>query len=262
VGEVRGDLRAFAPEEEEEEVTNVIFLPGIIAPCAIRYAPLLAELPGVNAVTKDLEVYAADAPPPDDSIAMEVEGLDRAADEAGFDRFHLYGHSGGGAVALAYAVEHPDRVRTLAVDEPAHDFTEQMREDMREFEPLAALPVPERMRAFMRKQVSDDVELPPPPDGPPPPWMANRPAGIEAFIDALERHPLLTDRYPSFTAPVLYTWGSLTHPRWDAMATRLGSLFGDFTAVRFEGIHHLNTSHQAEPKRVAELLTGLWARTD
>jgi hypothetical protein len=39
-------------------VRNVIFLPGIIAPAKIRYAPLVGCLADVNAVTKDLEVYA------------------------------------------------------------------------------------------------------------------------------------------------------------------------------------------------------------
>ena len=75
-------------------VRNVIFLPGIIAPAAIRYARLVACLADVDAVTKDLEVYATETPPLGYSIAMEVAGVDRAADAARFDRFHLYGHSG------------------------------------------------------------------------------------------------------------------------------------------------------------------------
>ena len=41
---------------------NVIFLPGIIAPAALRYAPLLARLSNIEALTKDLEVYSFDAP--------------------------------------------------------------------------------------------------------------------------------------------------------------------------------------------------------
>src|SRR5262245_10278530 len=131
---------------------NVIFLPGIIAPAAVRYAPLLARLSDVNPVTKDLEVYSSGVPPPGYSIALEVAGVDRAADEAGYAGFHLYGHSGGGAVALAYVAAHPDRVLSLAVDEPAYDFTADARADMAEFAPLAALPVAERMRAFMTLQ--------------------------------------------------------------------------------------------------------------
>jgi pimeloyl-ACP methyl ester carboxylesterase len=239
-----------------------MFLPGIIAPAAIRYEALLTRLTDVDPVVKDLEVYGSDAPPADYSISMEVEGVVRAADEAGWGRFHLYGHSGGGAVALAYAAAHPDRVASLALDEPAYDFTDAMRREWREFEPVAALPSDQRMRAFMKLQVSAAVELPPPPEGPPPDWMARRPAGMEAFIDALERHPRLEDRYPSIQAPVLFTWGSLTHPRWDSMKDRLSRLLPDVTAIRFEGLHHLNTSHQAEPDRVAELLRELWQRAE
>lgn len=199
--------------------------------------------------------------PSDYSIAREVAGVERVADDAGFERFHLYGHSGGGAIALAFAAAHPDRLLSLALDEPANDFTDEMRADMEVVEPLRSLPAPERLRAFMRLQVSPEVELSPP-TGPPPPWMATRPAGIEAFLRALDQHERLTEKYSAVYAPVLYTWGSLTHPRWFAMAKRLGMLFPDFTTVRFDGLHHLNTSHQAEPDRVVELLEALWARSE
>jgi pimeloyl-ACP methyl ester carboxylesterase len=241
---------------------NAIFLPGIIAPAAIRYAPLLARLSDVNVVTKDLDVYSSDAPPQGYSIALEVAGVDRVADEAGYTGFHLYGHSGGGAVALAYAAEHPVRVLSLAVDEPAYDFTDDVRADMVEFASLASLPVDERMRAFMMLQVSSTVTLPTPPEGPPPPWMAKRPAGIDAFLSALESHERLETRYRLVRAPVLFTWGSLTHPRWNTMRQRLEKLFPDFTANRFNGLHHLNTSHQAEPERVAHMLNDFWTRAE
>ena len=240
---------------------KVILLPGIIAPAAIRYEQLKSRLSGCTVIAKDLEVYAGATPPFDYSIATEVTGVERVADNAGFERFHLYGHSGGGAVALAFAAAHPDRLLSLAVDEPAHDFTDAMRADMEVLEPLKSLPPPERLRAFMRLQVSPHVELSPP-TGPSPPWMATRPAGIEAFLQALDQHERLTAKYAAVRAPVLYTWGSLTHPRWYAMAKRLGTLFRDFTAVCFEGLHHLNTSHQAEPDRVVELLDALWARSE
>ena len=240
---------------------NVILLPGIIAPAAIRYERLMSRLSGCTVIAKDLEVYAEETPPPNYSIAMEVAGVERAADDAGFERFHLYGHSGGAAIALAFAAAHPDRLLSLALDEPAYDFTDDMQADMEVFEPFRSLPAPERLRAFMRLQVSPEVELTPP-AGPLPPWMANRPAGIDAFLQALDQHPRLTEKYSAVRAPVLYTWGSLTHPRWYAMAKRLGTLFPDFTAVCFEGLHHLNTSHQAEPDRVVDLLETLWARSE
>src|SRR5262249_23747783 len=179
---------------------SVIFLPGIIAPAAIRYQPLLACLPDVQACPKDLEVYESDAPPADYSIDMEVRALDRTADAAGFERFHLYGHSGGGAVALAYATGRAERLLSLALDEPAYDFTPEARAELETFRPVAALPASERMREFMKLQVSSLVELPPP-AGPPPPWMARRPGGVAAFLDALERHDLLAHRYASVRVP-------------------------------------------------------------
>src|SRR5829696_2302975 len=80
-------------------MADVLFLPGIVAPAATRYAPLLAELPGVHGVPKDLELYRETVPPEAYSIVTEVEGIDRAVDDEDFDRFHLYGHSAGGAIA-------------------------------------------------------------------------------------------------------------------------------------------------------------------
>jgi len=241
---------------------GVIFLPGIIAPAAVRYGPLISHLADVNALPKDLEVYSTVPPPADYSIEMEVAGVDRAADDASFGRFHLYGHSGGGAIALAYAAARPERLLSVAVDEPAYDFTEEVRADYEEFRPLEELPVDERMHAFMKLQVSKDVVLPPPPDGAPPPFMASRPGGIAAFLAATEKHPRLDDAFRAFPHPVLYTWGEFTHPRWYAMKDRLESLFPHFTAQRFDGLHHLNTSHQAEPGRVAALLADFWARAE
>lgn len=232
-----------------------------MAPCAVRYAALLAELADVNAVLKDLEVYRDAAPAADYSIQSEIEGLDRAANNAGLDRFHVYGHSGGGAIALAYVTEHPERVLTLAVDEPAMDFTDAGNESYGwdEFDRALGMPPEESTAEFMRLQVATDVELGSPP-GPPPPYMANRPAGIRAFVRAARRHHVVPDAYRRFEAPVYFTRGSRTHPRWVGMQQRLGEWFPDFTGEVYEGLHHLNTSHQAEPARVAVALRSLWAR--
>src|SRR5690242_13504478 len=95
---------------------RVILLPGGVLPANPAYNALLPELgPDVDARTKDLELYAADRPPPDYSLATEVDGIARTADAAGFDRFHLVGYSGGGAVSLAFTAAKPDRVLSLAL---------------------------------------------------------------------------------------------------------------------------------------------------
>lgn len=241
---------------------DVFFLPGIIAPAAQRYAPLLKQLDDVNAVLKDLEVYRGDTPPVTYSIATEIEGVLRAADETGVKQFHLYGHSGGGAIALAFAVAHPDRVLTLALDEPAGDFTDEGNAEYGwpDFDRALQLPPSESMSEFLRLQVAPGVALPSPPAGAPPPWMAKRPAGIRAFINALRAHHIDADRYRAFDKPVYFSWGSLTHPRWTLMGRRLSKLFPNFRSEQFAGLHHLNTSHAAEPQRVASRLRELWER--
>jgi pimeloyl-ACP methyl ester carboxylesterase len=245
-------------------VAGVLFLPGIIAPAALRYAALFECLGAREVVAKDLAVYDADAPPADYSIAREVESIDAAAARAGFDRFHLYGHSGGGACALAYAAARPQRVLSLAVDEPASDFTPQDIDDpyWNEIRAAANMPEPDAGIAFLRLQLAPGVDLPPAPQGAPPPWMAKRPAGIAAFVRALPEHRVDPASYRAFAAPVLFTHGTRSHPRWESMRARLEGLFPDFAAERFDGLHHLNTSHQAEPARTAALLENLWSRAE
>ncbi len=248
------------PIEHQLDGAPVIFLPGIVMPAALRYAPLIEALgDSARAVTKELEVYRAEVPPAGYAIEDEVEGISRAADAAGFDRFHLYGHSAGGACALAYAATYPERVLSLALDEPATDFSaEDQSIVQQDLAGVADLPAAERMPAFLRINLAPGVDLLAPPAGPPPPWMASRPGGIEAFGGAIRRYRLAPERLRGFGGPVYYSHGSLSHPRWAAMGRRLAGVFPNFTAELYEGIHHLQTSHQREPERVAAALRRLW----
>jgi pimeloyl-ACP methyl ester carboxylesterase len=239
-----------------------IFLPGIVMPAALRYAPLIEELDGsTRAVVKELEVYATAAPPDGYGIDCEVEGISRAADAAGCDRFHLYGHSAGGACALAYVAVHPERVLSLALDEPASDFSPEDRSALQnDLDAIADLSANEMLSAFLRLQLTPGVEPPSRPAGSPPEWMANRPAGIDAFGGALLRYRLSPERLRTFDRPVYYSYGSLSHPRWSAMRDRLAGIFPDFNSELYEGFHHLETSHQRAPARVAASLRRLWSR--
>lgn len=243
---------------------TVILLPGIIAPAEVRYGALIEHLRPVSTLTQELAVYDGDAPPEGYSMSVELDSLDRAADDAGLDRFHLFGHSAGGAVGLAYAAERGDRLLSLAVDEPASDFTAEGDAvyGWSEFDEALALPAHARMLAFMRLQVAADVELPPPPDEPPPAWMATRPAGVEAFSRALRNHRIDTERYRGFRTPVYFSRGSRTHPRWEAMQERLAAALPDFTAEVFEGLHHLNPAHHSDPARAAATLVTFWERAE
>lgn len=239
----------------------VIFLPGILMPAELRYIPLLQALgESVEPVTKELEVYATPTPPPDYSIEHEVAGISRAADAAGFASFHLYGHSGGGACALAYVATHPERVISLAVDEPATDFSAEERAEMASvLGAIRGLPPAERIGVFLQRQLASGVPVPPPRWGDTPPaWMTQRPAGVNAFMDAISHHAVAPERFRAFTRPVYFSYGSLSSDWWKRMRDRLAGLFPDFTVDLYEGASHLETSHQREPARVATALQTLW----
>jgi pimeloyl-ACP methyl ester carboxylesterase len=239
-----------------------ILLPGIIAPAVVRYAPLRAQLGAADTRTKELEVYALSPPPESYSIEWEVEGLAACVERAGIDRFHLYGHSAGGAVALAFAAAHPEKLVSLALDEPAFDFSDEMLAELGDHLELQALLREDPQHAmprFMRMELAEGVDFQPPAGAAPP--LPNRPAGIAALLGAFARAEVDVERLKAFERPVLYTRGSLSAPRYARSAQRLAAVFPDYREVVFEGVHHLNTSHQAEPARVAELLTELWGRS-
>lgn len=245
----------------------VVLLPGAVLPAAPAYEGLLAVLGDeVQAVAKDLEIYAGDAPPPDYSIDTEIDGIARAADAAGFEHFNLVGYSGGGASSLAFAARHPDRLLSLALLEPAWAGNDGLSKEelaLREkFDRLEDLPPGERMRAFTRLQLAPGVEPPPPPPGDPPPWMAKRPAGIAAIIRAFNEHELDLDVLRRFDAPVYYALGGLSNPDYyERQADRLALVFPNFTCEVFDERHHFDPAHRLEPERLARSLERLWSGT-
>lgn len=243
------------------EVPSVIFLPGILMPAALRYERLLTALgEDVHPVLKELEVYSGPSTPPHGySIEAELAGIADAADEAGLERFHLYGHSGGGACALAFTASQPERVLTLAVDEPAIDFSsEDLKQIEQVFLPMLELPPEQQMRAFVKEQMRAGVDPPPPPEGPPPPWMANRADGIAAMLRAFADSAVPIERLRGFDRPVYYSYGNLSNEAWERRAERLSALLPNITVERYEGRSHMDTSHMAEPGRVADALRRLW----
>jgi pimeloyl-ACP methyl ester carboxylesterase len=70
--------------------------------------------------------------------------LHTLADYLGLDRFHLSGSAGGGAVAVDYALSHPDRLRSLTVSNSVIGITDadyaQLSASLRP-DPFGALPV-------------------------------------------------------------------------------------------------------------------------
>jgi pimeloyl-ACP methyl ester carboxylesterase len=247
---------------------RAILLPGIVLPKDLAYDALLEALGGdVEVRAKDLEVYAADAPPDGYGLQTEIDGVLRQADDAGYERFHLVGYSGGGAISTALVARHPERVLSLSLLEPAWvgnvGMSEAEREAWAEFDRIGDLPAEEMMPRFIRAQLAPGVEPPAPPAGPPPPWMAKRPAGIRALVAAFRRYHLDPAGLRAFPRPVMFALGSLSNPDYfGTMAARLGALFADYALDVYEGRHHFDPPHRAEPQRLAARLLELWNRGD
>jgi pimeloyl-ACP methyl ester carboxylesterase len=251
------------------EAWRVILLPGIVMPAAAAYGDLLAELDGdVDAVAKDLEVYATGAPPPDYSLDVDVAGVLDAAQARGWDRFHLVGYSGGGSVALAFAALYPEYVGSLALLEPAWagnwgDASPAHQALWPEFERLTTLPPEESMPAFVRMQLRPGVEPPAPPPGPAPAWMAQRPAGIRAIINAFRTYDLDREALRRFNRPVYFALGALSNPdQFREEAERLARVFGNFWLEVFPHRHHFDPPHRAEAPALAASLRSLWQRSE
>ncbi len=245
---------------------RVIFVPGGVTPASISYEPLLRVLPGeVEPLAKELELYSAEQPPTNYGLDLEVEGLCRVADAAGFDRFHLVGYSGGGGISLAFAARYPERLQSLALIEPAwignDNLTAQDQADWAELDRAMELPQEQRMPAFTRWHFREGVEPPRPqtPPGPPPPWMARRPAGLQALSQAFKSYRLDRERFGLMQGPVYYAVGSLSRPFFERNGRTLGAYFPDLRIEVYEGRSHFDPPHRAEPERFAEALRGIWA---
>ena len=247
-------------------VTQAILLPGGVMPAALAYGALLAALGGdVHAVAKELEIYADSALPAGYTLQHEIDGLLRTADAAGFDCFHLVGYSAGGASSLAFAAEHPERLLSLALIEPAWMGNDELSPEERAiwdvFDRIAALPPDQMLPAFVANQLDAGVEPPQPPPGPEPPWMARRPAGLRTFIETFASSGLDLDRLRAFRKPVLFALGGRSNPDYyRRMAERAGAIFPDLTVEVFAKRHHFDPPHRAEPERTAIVLHTHWER--
>lgn len=134
---------------------------------------------------------------------------------------------------------------------------------MERFRALEPLPPDEFMAGFVRLQLTPGVKSPSTPVGPPPPWMANRPAGIRALIDAFDSGDLDLEALRAFDRPVYFALGGRSNPDFfGRMAERLGSTFPDFTLETFPDRHHFDPPHRVEPERLARSLLAVWQRAE
>jgi pimeloyl-ACP methyl ester carboxylesterase len=237
-----------------------------VLPAEPAYRALIAALgPGVEAVAKDLEIYATPEPPEDYSLEVEVAGILREADAHRWERFHLVGYSGGGAASLAFAAARPERLASLALLEPAWagnwDLSPAEKAVWLEHDRLEALPFEQFLPMFTRMALKPGVPPPAPPPGDPPPWMAKRPAGILALLRAFKRGHIHRQALRRFDRPVYFALGALSNPdHYGEIGKRLSGVFADFELEVFDERHHFDPPHRIEPERLASSLKRLWRR--
>lgn len=247
----------------------VMFLPGSMLPVAMTYAPVLEVLNHqIQPVLKDLELYADDSPPPDYSLDLELEAIQTTADARRWPTFHLVGYSAGGAIALAFVARYPERVRSLALVEPAwignQPWSEADAADWAELKQVNDLPEAQRLDAFLRWQLAPGLEPPPlsvaskGSSG----WIEKRPAGILAFLRALDRASLERVKFRDYHQPVLYCVGTGSRGYFRRNADALNEYFPNFRMEVYAGANHLNPPQRYDPERFARELTELWIRGD
>jgi hypothetical protein len=132
---------------------------------------------------------------------------------------------------------------------------------MQRFRALEALPPDQFMAGFVVLQLAPGVDPPPRPEGPPPPWMAKRPAGVRAFLDAFDNGQLDIEALRAFERPVYFALGGLSNPDYySQIAKRLAAIFPDFTVETFPERHHFDPPHRID--RLADSLLALWQRAE
>ncbi len=135
----------------EERVTTVAGYPmyslqaGAGSPLILLHGLLGAAVcwrPAMRALASRARVYAIDAigignsarvPGLDASLGASAERLRRFMDAEGIERADLCASSHGGAVAMFFAANYPERVRSLVLQAPANPFCSRSRPQIRLF---------------------------------------------------------------------------------------------------------------------------------
>jgi pimeloyl-ACP methyl ester carboxylesterase len=195
-------------------------------------------------------------------MRVEVDAVASAAEAAGLGRYHLFGFSAGGTVALAAALALGDAIRSVTVLEPAFigdDDWDPVEAEWRSgLDALWNLEVEERTAGF-RRMLMRPGEPVPPPRSQPPSWNAHD----KLLEDMLAHHTgFISGDLSAINKPTLMVWGGRSHPPWERVAERLTEVIPNVATEVFPDLHHFNAPFRAEPERFADILARFWARAD
>jgi pimeloyl-ACP methyl ester carboxylesterase len=215
--------------------------------------------PRVDVSPVELAAWGLDAGSPYD-MGVEVEAVQALVDAASLDRFHVFGFSAGGTVALAAALAMPDRILSVSVLEPAtigddawHPAEAAWQAEMRR---IRALPADARMDPFRRLVMRPGLEPPP----------SRRVSSVwtpqdEMLEDMIERTGFVSSDLASFRGPALIVIGGDSNPRWRLMADRLVDVMPDACVKEFPSLSHFTPPYREQPEAFQEVMLGFWAQT-
>ncbi len=242
---------------------NVVLVGGGSIPAEIMYEAVAESIRDrAHLVFKDLEIMAGDELPADYGLLSEATGIERVANEAGFDGVHLVGLSGGATAALVFASLHPERLHSMTLAEPAWIGNDEWGDEesayLAEFDRLIALPPAEMLAGFAKLWLAEGVEPPPRPETPPP-WLPRRIVGFKTGWPVWRRSSIDRDAFRSFDKPVYLPVGGLSARRFHEVAEILAGIFPDARIEVYEQLHHFKLM-RGEPERLATALLEVWAR--
>ena len=204
----------------------LLVAPGGAAPL---FRSFLGAIEGVVGTPYDLRLAAGAFEPEASTLEHAVQSLESFVRESMSMPVHLVGHSGGGAVALAFAAAHPRLLASLTASEPPWVGSSEagnigFLDDLRR---VVELPTDEVSGAFARLYAaSDDVvaELPPFDDA--------QVRILRAVAIEYQRAHLDLDKLQEVDVPVLLPYGSAT-PRTTWPSPPRGSLASSSGPVCF-----------------------------
>jgi len=201
------------------------------------------------------------------AISLDVPARDAVAllDHLGVERAHVIGHSGGGLMAVALALEAPERVHSLVLLEPAifaPDMTSAFMQGAAPvLEAYGSGDAPRALDLWMelvsagadwRSEVERSV--------PGAVKQAEEDCGafFESEIPSIPAWVFDAEEAKQISQPVLYAVGSESGPLYEAAAKHFGRLVNQTEFVDLPGVDHSMLT--SDPKLVAETAAEFLAR--
>lgn len=238
-----------------------------------RYRVIVFDRPGLGYTARVAGASMGSGRGGGETIAEQAALLKDAAAALGADKPIVLGHSYGGAVALAWAVHHPDSLSALIpVAAASHRWETGLSTYYKILShPVAGPLVIPFLTAFVpdakvEREVAGVFE----PDAVPAGYLAHFGAGLtlrraSLRANALQRAGLLeeitalTPRYPEITVPVEILHGTADTLVWSAIHSEpLARAIPNATLTLLPGVGHM--PHHAVPGEIAEAIDRAAAR--